>query len=713
MTKDHLFANCLTETYIDFIYRLLTETYSLRLEDCLDREVFKMTKENSATSSFESLPLSVLELICDLLVHCEPKRRSLYAFSLTCKYFCSAAMRKRFQRVHFTVLNRNKLLQDVKRWKEILDIDDRANYVRAVKVVGYMRLIQEDEADEEKEVVSTFSSKVSAEDDDGEGEAKEDDFYIPSKAFFREVNIPSPRVTRNEEEERNKGWLPLAGFFEQLPYLQDLIYACTHQIPICILTSLHQYHPNSHLHVHTFNLRSLCHPKSHPQDIDPNEYALVTSPCLYAIVVSYAEYDSDGRVDYNEEAVLQMMATTSPRLNYVHMWYSRPAASPALYIACETPRPPWQGFFVDQPGDSSTLGWSNGGLQHLVLDGGNTTNTSTLTAWSNRTKFSLLHSLGLQNDVRLEALRTLTQITEDGELKSLRTLALSLRCTWHGEQDHMDEAASLMLQALHPLEKLSLDGFVANRTFTSILDRHGETLRKLRFIPSRRHDTRMKPYIISDGCIQELAKQCPNLQEIELLISRTRGDQQEVSIYHALSRLRRVEQISLCLDCSQLTEVSEDNFWLGDDPQAASRMRENLANGAVNMSLALAIFGAISTTTTSSNTTRLRNLKLQPVGSEDLGRRGIFDLDFSFMVRQVARSWICTRVSGAGGEEIIAKEIGKHDRMEYQKYLDQIRNEKPYRQVWEDLWPKEKEATGNWWDKWSSFPLFSVKGKEK
>lgn len=685
-----------------------------------------MTMTNSTASSFQSLPSSVLESICELLAHCDSKRRSLFAFSLTCKYICSAATRQRFQRVHLTVLNRNKLRQDVKRWRDILDIDGRANYVRAVKVVGYMQLIQEDEADEEKEVASAFPSKVSTEEDHGESEADEDDFYRPSKALFQEPSIPSPLVTSNEEQERNKGWLPLARFLEQLPYLRDLIYACTHQIPICILKSLHQYHPNSRLHVHTFKLRSLCHAKSHPQDIDPNEFALVTSPCLYAIVVSYAGYDSNGWVDYNEEAVLQMVATMSPRLKYIHMWYSRAAASPALYNAFQTPRPPWQGFFVDQPDDSSSLDWSNGRLQDLILDGGDTTNLSKLTAWSDRTKFSLLHSLDLKNDIRLEALQTLTQMAEDGELKSLRTLALSLRCTWHGEQNHMDDAAGLLLQALHPLQKLSLNGFVANSTFTSILHCHGETLRKLQFIPVRRHDTNIKPYIISHRCVQELSEQCPNLREVELLISRTRGDEQEASIYRALTTLQQVEQISLYLDCSQLTKLSEDNFWRNDNPQALPRMRENLANSAIDKPLALAIFRAISTTP--SNTARLQQLTLRPVGGENFGRTGVMDLDFSYIVRWVARSWICTRVPAAAAaaatgddgssEGIIAKETGKQNRMIYQESMKQKGITDLSKPLWTDLWPppaEKKEGPGDdWWNEWRSFPLFPEgKGKGK
>ncbi len=45
-------------------------------------------------------------------------------------------------------------------------------------------------------------------------------------------------------------------FLGQLPGLKDLVYACTHQVPACLLATLRQHHPRSRLHVHTFSLRN-------------------------------------------------------------------------------------------------------------------------------------------------------------------------------------------------------------------------------------------------------------------------------------------------------------------------------------------------------------------------------------------------------------------------------------------------------------------------
>jgi len=167
------------------------------------------------------------------------------------------------------------------------------------------------------------------------------------------------------------------------------------------------------------------------------------------------------------------------------------------------------------------------------------------------------------------------------------------------EQPQIDDSASLLLQTLLPLEDLRLKGFVADKTFATVLHRHGETLRKLQFIPVREQGMQVVPFVISHQCIHKLQKRCPNLQEVELLITRTKGDDQEVSIYRALGTLPWLKRASLLLDCSHLPSLMEiERPFLLDDKQIAFHMREDLINTAIDSSLALAIFRAISTTNT-------------------------------------------------------------------------------------------------------------------
>jgi hypothetical protein len=279
-----------------------------------------------SSSPLETLPLLALGSICEYLAHGDSKRRSLFAFSLTSKCCCFAALSQRFERICFKLRGRKKLRQDLDRWDKILGIDGRARYVRRVRVVGYMPRLQVDETGEEKEVAEAFQLQTDRdeEEDEDEDENEEemksdgDNFCGPSKGIIRNFNGGNPLlVTQKERQDQNEAWLPLAHFFDQLPALKDLIYACTDQIPIFILSSLHQHHPNCRLHVLTFSLRSLYQPKDSPHDIDPEEFVLATSPCLQSIVVSFYGYDPIGQVDYNQEAVLQMVAAAAPRLKSV------------------------------------------------------------------------------------------------------------------------------------------------------------------------------------------------------------------------------------------------------------------------------------------------------------------------------------------------------------------------------------------------------------
>ena len=151
-----------------------------------------------------------------------------------------------------------------------------------------------------------FQPETFEEEDAGESDSDEDEdgFCKPSKGVVEKSHGASPLPTHEEREEQNKAWLPLAQFLDQLPDLKDLIYAYSNQIPMSILSSLHQHHPINRLHVHTFSLRSLFQPRDRPHDIDPDEFVLATSPCLSSIVVSYCGYDTFRQLDYNQEAVL-------------------------------------------------------------------------------------------------------------------------------------------------------------------------------------------------------------------------------------------------------------------------------------------------------------------------------------------------------------------------------------------------------------------------
>ena len=260
----------------------------------------------ASSSPLENLPLPVLELICEYLASCGSKRRSLFAFSLASKFCCLASARQRFKQVSLIIHDREKLHQDMKRWEEILGIDERIRYLRRVKFLGYMSLSQDCKRAWMERIDEDASEK-----DEHEGE---DDFFKPSKnrpdACLRGSECTKPQ--EEEDEARNKEWLPVARLLEQLPNLRDVVYACTHRIPICVLTVLHQHHPITRLHLYAFYLgylpRRRCVLAQLRNDnlgIKPNEVLPLAPPCLHSIVVLHYGHDYYRQAHYSVSCVTE------------------------------------------------------------------------------------------------------------------------------------------------------------------------------------------------------------------------------------------------------------------------------------------------------------------------------------------------------------------------------------------------------------------------
>ncbi|KAM5465544.1 hypothetical protein MauCBS54593_006319 [Microsporum audouinii] len=416
----------------------------------------------------------------------------------------------------------------------------------------------------------------------------------------------------------------------------------------------------------------------------------------------------EGRVAYNKDAILQMVIGLAPNLKHVRMWHHYPGDSLNLRSAISTPRPAWPGFFLNQPNNiSASIKHSIGCLQSLTLGAG-LVSSSELIMWSNCTEFSKLQELRLQDCSSAEELQTLTQMAREGRFNCLHTLGLVVSVT-DGDDD-IDEATSIYLQNLPPLENLGLNGDIGASTFNALLHRHGNALLKLRFIPNRGEaDT----FFISCHRMQELRQQCPNLKEVELLIPRTRGDSHEVDIYRALGSMARLEQACLVLDCSSLAfkrnNLSDINdlddgqtIYLDNGITISSKdFRIVLINTAFDSSLALSIFRTIHSTKGSL----FQYLKLMPMGGSEFGQRNDY-MDLEDIICWFGRHWICEiGQKDDYTEDIMLTEMGEAQRIQRGEDLswEMERDDKQtrfYKHVWRSLWP---DAEGI--DDWSSFPL--------
>ncbi|KAF2870576.1 hypothetical protein BDV95DRAFT_595306 [Massariosphaeria phaeospora] len=505
----------------------------------------------SSPLSLQTLPLLALETISEYVARSDPKRRSLFALSSTSRACCAATERERFERVHITLQSTEKLDEDLKRWNDLLGAG-RKKYVRDLKISGQL--------DEVKT-------------------ADENPWEEQKARLEKTLNV-------------------IAQFIATLSGFKDLIWHCSHQVPSSILAILHLKYPRSRLDVCT---PRLIQQKNHPRNIESDEYGLVSSPCLHHIHGRYFAYRVDGQVNYNEEVVLRMAAGAAPNLTHVRICRTSYNGT-ELRNAYGTPRPEWQGFLGGNgrmSGDSQKPLNRRGRLTSLHFDG--RVFPEQLQAWSNHISFPELHDFGIDWDTQWLRLDTLAKMARNDEFKALRRLTLSVWTARHAEDDQIDEAISLLISSLNPLQslKLCMSENPGQKTFTAILQ-HGMILQVLDF-------TR---YVVTRQNVQDLRGCYPNLREITLPIPRTIGDEHEVRLYRALGTFTRVETISLQLHCSPFN-LREEYYKLAtrDRPDkrlsftlSPERVRKTLINAAVDRQLAHSIYRIISNAYAASST---------------------------------------------------------------------------------------------------------------
>lgn len=643
---------------------------------------------SESLSSLESLPLLALELVCEYLAYGDSERRALLAFSLASKRCCAVATRERFERVLFAVRGPQQLKRDLARYDAVLGKGARSRYVRRVKITGGVSMSMEEE-DRVEAPETEAVEDADARDGDSDVEYGEDVFTKPPKSLSG-FGGSGPQYTQDQKAKQNEAWQPLAQFISRLIGLKDFIWVSYNQVPLCILSALHSL-PQSRLHVHTLDFRSLYQPKDQPRDIDPDEYALATSPSLSDVAAVNMYYDYEGRVVYNQEAVLQMVSRVGSKISSVCMCYLDPGDGLALREAFRSPRPPWRGFHVGEP--PSVAPESKGHLTNLALIGAGSTSSEDLHTWSRHTHLSELRRLEIRNFLDPKAIRTLTEMAEQGAFKSLRTLALFV-ADYYCEESVIDEAMGKLLYAITPLEGLDATGSAMEKSLNAVLNHHGSALRRLYF-PS---------LPISCEGVQALRKACPNLYDMELHIIRSGGDHQEVSAYRALGSFPRLQRLRLFLDCSGANSL-EGFENASQDDRLVQRMRAAIKHRAMDARLARSIFHIIFSANREARHGLPASFQCLRLG----GYGGIFadeDGHFAHILDWIGRSWICKRDLGdANCEHLTVTETeksyrGSRDRVD--EDLGKYPSGSLYKRAWYDAYPGQ---VGDWRDEWSSFPL--------
>ncbi|KFA81760.1 hypothetical protein S40288_11650 [Stachybotrys chartarum IBT 40288] len=690
-----------------------------------------MLPKNSAKSSdalLDKLPPLVLDQICRYLAKYDGRsRRSLRSFSLANSRCYSAATSQLFRQLYLTldavrgiagaIEASNATLGNDRLWfVHDLTICDSGNENRS----GWPYELEQEEANYG---------------DDGKGGP----FHRILAATRYFYGLPEGRKeTTDEKNDRIQRWLPLANYLERLPSLASITWTHSDQVPSCIVEALKQ-RPRIKLIIETFSLRGAYQQGGRGQNMDPEECALITSPCLHTIVVPHFSYDDFGCWDYNGDAVKEIASSATPdgwsNLRHVVMINRRPGDGTAVQ-SLET-RLPWQGFRPpvnaqsSSPSapliDASSHAHSAGCLQSLCLLGDPdwmVPSLSSLLSWKRCIDFSVLARLELQ-PAGYDTLKTLTDMARCGQFDSLESLYLG---TWWDDREmepdkvqNMDHMAVQLLKALPPLRNLKMEECSSDGLFQAIMDRHGSTLRILHIFPGN-EGTRF----LGLEQVNQIVRVCRLLQGLTLLIPRSLGNAFETAIYRALGRLPVLEYIKLILDCTILDKtrfrlrLSESSGLLKPEEsseQEATFLRETLFNVAVDSTLAKSIFRTIAQSQSMETGIPYEALPLYRVVLEVLPDYHLYG-EISNVRRWIGRNWVCERRSISEGDDgngtlsfgVATKELNRLARLDAGSLLDDepwwFQDSAFFKSVWNSLWPTGSSGDqGDWKNAWRSFPL--------
>jgi hypothetical protein len=174
----------------------------------------------------ESLPMLVLETICEFLAQCDTKRRSLHAFALTCKECRAAANQERFSRLQIRASNAQQLRDNTEALGDFLGCPKK--YVRIVKITGATRANEEQEDESDEDDLTDFLAETANDADEIASVDDEDDPYIiePRSRVEFEPAGWEEGFSPDERARTDHAWTPVAQFISTLA-LKDLIWAST------------------------------------------------------------------------------------------------------------------------------------------------------------------------------------------------------------------------------------------------------------------------------------------------------------------------------------------------------------------------------------------------------------------------------------------------------------------------------------------------------
>ena len=682
---------------------------------------------DSAEVGLHDLPNETLQQIASHLNNSH--RPSLFAFGSTSKTCHSATLPSIFHHVHLTISTREELQRDIDALVKTLSRTESARHVRCLTIKGLLRLSEKPKAEGYTSCTADRHSWFKS--------TGVDEILPDEEPYHTSPHIVYDEPVIEKSSKEDMAWEPVVSLMKTIPHLTKLVYDCQNQFPPSLLDALHDHHPQCKLYHLTFKLRTLLWGNPYPY-----EMALATSPCLYSVKLACSQRDSEGDDDFNQEAMMELVAGLAPNLREVVVMNLEPENAVRYH---RRPRESWRGL----PG--FVAGQSIGSLTSLSLLGADGAvewgKSDVLQMWARRTDFSSLRHLALGGGYGCENKRLdgemMENIAQNYRFPRLKTLCIRLerRNVQGVERPVFANNAVALFRSLEPLDELSVSGPLEPEILDAILDRHGLTLKKLSIRPFEQEffvgndaNPRGGPMTFTREHILQIQFHCPALQELAVSIKRTKSDAREAEIYKSFGKMERLKSLFLILDCSDWAVTRDPDS--RDDPSydetdretfkllnflKKGHLRENLMNCAVDETLARSIWETICESKVGRP---LESLKLWPRGGGQWGNSRT-NAGIPPVIDHLSRSWLIERVARGDKNDINVRELGRRAREACdQRMTDQyerhakcwlrqrgvvvepgdIAEDLEVVKVFRRIWPRKK-GSKDWREDWSSLPL--------
>jgi hypothetical protein len=473
----------------------------------------------------------MVELTADVLYHLSAylDDRDLRNFSLVNRLFNDVSRRYLYRTIVIELCSPDTLDVAVAIWTRILERANSFKYVRHVQVLAkhlddHRNEFEEDYHDCGDDPLATWK------------------YWFVSKSdelTMRTVFMDKTQVLITRDSQ----WEDLSRFMQNFPNLKELTWGCEEQIPASVFRYISQKYLRLRLHMPAFKLPRRIGVNGEPGilDLDPYHVELATSPCLYSLTL----FTVEDTLRSTEHAIMDMLAGAAPNLRELNMIFDTrdmPESEPKYRCGSQIAISP------------SGLGM----LRHLgifMVD-----HLSTLHAYSTVTDSTMLKSLEIHGNIRIEPLLWLTSI----QLPALEHLSFHVvdrrLVNIHDSTEAakiVGEAITCLVASLSSLQSLKMGGPYGEDTLSTVLEYCGHRLRRLLLTTyrpdfGRAADEFVPIALVGVDLVQEVQRKCPQLEELALVVPRSKGDANEVALYRALGSLASVRKLHLSMYCSEL-----------------------------------------------------------------------------------------------------------------------------------------------------------------